>query len=378
MQEMFFDVIFTYPDGTQTVIDGWSRAESMGYPYYEAQLGNLKFCVQEYRDEQWNLKVFNVGSEPVSGFAGIRFPWKHGADGFTLIPGIYYDGNFHEFQKNIPVLRLPEKPIFAASLSAATFPTVLVKEGERGYHYAVSPTSLAGWNGVSLDAADAHLTIYAPARENNYYLHNRFSEHSRSPYTWQPRGYVCVRFSRKEFPCENISRLFDRHWEEAIRAERYPAFNTPKLPEEEASALVRDWVYRKHCVMTEKGEPLILNAFTDIENDPPRPRAAEWNIMIGWCCGTMTALPLLKYGGKYREFALTFIDFLSAHGNSTSGVKYSCYDGKAWMDPNHPEYYQGYTHCRFYSDYLYYLGRAIRLEKEKYNALHPAWEAEFK
>ena len=377
MQEMFFDVIFTHPDGGEELVGGWSRAESMGYPYYEAELGALKFCIQAYGDNQWNLKVFNTGSEPISGFAGIRFPWKHREDGFTLIPGLYYDGNLHAYQKNIPVIRLPEKPLFAASLSGATFPTVLVKEGAMGCHYAVSPASLAGWNGITLDAANEHLTIYAPARENNYYTHNRFSEHNRMPYTWLPRGFVCVRFSRTEFPCESVSNLFDHHWEEAIRSARYPAFNVPKVPEEEAAAMVRDWVFRKHCVFADNGSPMILNAFTDIENDPPRPNCAEWHIMIGWCCGTMTALPLLKFGGKYRDFALKFIDFLSTHGNSPSGVKYSCYDGNAWMTPNHPEYYPGYTHCRFYSDYLYYLGRAIRLEKEKYNTVHPSWEAEF-
>ncbi len=377
MREMFFDVIFTHPDGTESRIGGWTRGESMGYPYFEAELGELRFSVQAYRDNQWILKVINGGSRTITGFAGIRFPWKNGEDDFTLIPGLYYNGNYHEFQKNIPVIHLPEKPAFACSLSGATFPTALVKEGKTGHHYAVSPTSFAGWNGITLDAANGHLTIYAPARENNYYTHNYFSEHSRPPYTWQPGGVVCVRFSRNEFACESISDLFAYHWEEAIRSERYIAHNTPKLCEEAAAGLVRDWVYRKHCVLTDKGEPLILNAFTDIENDPPRPSAAEWHIMIGWCCGTMTALPLLKFGGKYRDYALRFIDFLSTHGDSPSGVKYSVYDGKAWMDPRHPEYYPGYTHCRFFSDYLYYLGRAIRLEKTENNSTHPSWEADF-
>ena len=377
MVDQGFYIIFTYQDGTETVVSDWIRYESMGIPYYESELGSMKFCVQVYGDGQWNLKVFNTGTEPVSGFAGIRFPWKHREDGFTLIPGLYYDGNFHGFQKNIPVIHLPEKAEFACSLSGATFPTVLVKEADRGYHYSVSAKSLAGWNGITLDAAREHLTIYAPAREDNYYLHTRFSEYSRQPYTWNPREFVCVRFSRTEFPCETISGLFDYHWEKAIRSARYPAFNVPKVPESAAAALVRDWIYRKHCVWSAGGDPMILNAFTDIENDPPRPGHAEWNIMIGWCCGTMTALPLLKFGGQYREFGLQFLDFLSTHGNSPSGVKYSCYDGKAWMDRNHPEYYPGYTHCRFYSEYLYYLGKAIRLEKEQYYTTHPNWEEDF-
>lgn len=373
-----FDVIFAAPDGTETVIEGWTQAESMGYAYFEASMGELKFSVQTFKQDQWYLKIANSGTAPVTGFAGIRFPWKHREEGFTLIPGIYYDGNYHEYQKDIPVIHLPEKPCFAASVSAATFPAVLVKEEEIGWHYAFSPTSLAGWNGIALDAARENLTIYTPAREENYYLHTRFSPFDRPAYTWEPRAVVCVRFSRTEFDCKTVTDLMDYHWETAIRSDRYPAHNTPKLPEGAAAELVRDWVYGKHCVITDKGEPMILNAFTDLEKDWPHAGWAEWNIMIGWCCGTMTALPLLKYGGKYRNFAVKFIDFLAAHGDSPSGVKYSVYDGNAWMDRNHPEFHSGYNHCRFYSDYLYYLGKAIRFEKETNGTDHPAWEAEFK
>ena len=375
--ELPFDVVFTAADGGETVLDGWSRGVSMGYPYFETSLGDMKFSVQSHKENQWYLKIINVGVTPITGFAGVRFPWSFGEDSYTVIPGIYYDGNYHEYQKNIPVIHMPEKPRFAASVSAATYPAVLAKEGSIGWHYGFSPTSLAGWNGIALDAEEHSLTIYVPAREDNYYLHTRFSEYNRPAYTWEPGVVVCLRFSRTEFPCESIPALFDYHWDKAIRSQRYPAYNIPKIPEDEAAALVRDWVFRKHCVITHKGEPMILNAFTDIEGEWPRSGPAEWNIMIGWCCGTMTALPLLKFGGKYREFAVRFLDFLSTHGNSPSGVKYSVYDGYAWMDRNHPEYYPGYTHCRFYSDYLYYLGKAIRFEKEQNQMIHPAWEADF-
>ena len=373
-----FDILFTPADGSETRIGNWTRAVSMGYPYYEATMGDLKFCVQARGKDQWYLKVVNQGRVPVTGFAGVRFPWRHGDDCFTLIPGIYYDGNYHEYQKNIPVIRMPEKPRFAASLSAASYPTTLVKDGSTGYHYALSPTSLAGWNGLELDAKKETLTIYTPAREENYYLHTRFSDFHRPAYTWEPGTVVCLRFSRTEFSCEKISDLLDHHWEKAIRDPYYPPYNTPKVPEGDAAALVRDWVYRKHCVITDKGEPMILNAFVDLEEEWPHSGCAEWNIMIGWCCGSMTALPLLKFGGKYRDFAVKFLDFLSNHGDSPSGVKYCVYDGRAWMDPSHPEYQEGYTHCRFYSDYLYYLGRAIRFEQEENQTRHPAWESDFR
>lgn len=378
IHDLPFQVIFTVPDGTERIPTEWTRNESMGYPYYESALDGLTFYVQIHRADQWYLKVVNSGSVPVTGFVGVRFPWSHHSEGFTLIPGVYYDGNYHKYQKTIPVIHMPEKARFAASLSASTFPAVLVKDHTAGYHYGISPTSLAGWNGVELDAARKSLTIYAPAREENYYLHTRFSQFHRPAYTWEPGTVVCLRFSRQEFPCETISGLFDYHWDTAIRSRLYPAWNTPKIPEEDAAGLVRDWVYGKHCVISPKGEPMILNAFTDIEADWPHPGWAEWNIMIGWCCGTMTALPLLKFGGKYRDFALKFMDFLSTHGNSPSGVKYPVYDGHAWMDKSHPEYHSGYAHCRFFCDYLYYLGRAIRFEKEAHTALHPEWEAEFR
>lgn len=375
--ELPFDVIFVDRAGCETVIGEWERAESMGRPYFESAHGDLRSSIQMYGQGQWYLKIANIGTSSVTGFVGVRFGWMYGEDAYTLIPGIYYDGNYYEYQKPIPAIHLPERTRFAASVSAASFPAVLAKEGDRGYHYSFSPTSVAGWNGIELDAANGTLTVFAPAREENYYLHTRFSEFDRPPYTWEPGSVVCIRFSRTGFDCRSVSALFDYHWEHTIRSDRYPAYNRPKIPEPDAAALVRDWVYRKHCVITDKGEPMILNAFVDIENEWPHSGAAEWNIMIGWCCGTMTALPMLKFGGRYRDFAVRFIDHLCTHGDSPSGVKYSVYDGASWMSPEHPEYDQGYAHCRFYSDYLYYLGKALRFEREVNSTDHPAWGSEF-
>ena len=47
--DLMFDVIFIAPDGTETVLEGWTCAENMGYPYYEATLGNLKFLPAKTR-----------------------------------------------------------------------------------------------------------------------------------------------------------------------------------------------------------------------------------------------------------------------------------------------------------------------------------------
>ena len=372
-----FDVVFCSDYKTEAVIDGWEQAEAEGYTYYQTQRGSLCFFLLEHIDGQMYLKVFNSGDEEVSGFVGVRFPWRHGDDCYTLIPAIYYDGNGGETYE-IPKISLPEIPKFSASVSAVSYPTVIAKDGARGYAYDFSPTSFAGWNGIELDAERSTFTIFAPAKEEKIYECGNFRDNSRPAFTWRKFSTVCIRFRRSEFDCPEVKSVFDYHWNTAIRNERYPAANAPKLAENEGVSLVRDWVYDMHMLITPKDEPLILTAFMDPNNRWPSPVCAEWGIQIGWSSGTLTALPMLKFGGKYREFALRYFDFISTNGNSPSGVKYSVYDGDKWMTPDHPEFHnRDYNHIRFWGDHLYYLGRAITFEREAGNE-HPLWVEEFR
>lgn len=369
-----FDVVFCTDYQNETVTDGWQEETTRGYKHYFTEKDGLRYQILVSKEKNWYLKVINISSEPITGFVGIRFSWKNNDEDYTLVPGIYYNGNEQSLLNPIPKINR-ENPVFEASFSAASFPTVLMKQGKIGYHYDISPMSSAGWNGVAFDSKNASFTVYAPAKEEKIYRHQGFNG-TRLPYTWNCGDIISIRFSRNEFECNTVCDLFDYHWQKAIRSDFYPAHNTPKIEENEGAKLVRDWVYEKHSVITPKGEPMILNAFTNVEGYWPYGGAAEWNIMIGWCDGTMTALPMLKFGGKYHDFAVKFIDFLSTHGNSPSGVKYCVYDGEAWMTKDHKEYSNAYTHCRFYSDYLTYLGKAIRFEKEN-GYSHPDWEKDF-
>ena len=379
MYNLPFEVVFTENSGKETVLAGWQMQEKKGYVCYETTLGDMWFSVLVHKEGKWYLKTKNTGKTPITGFLGVRFPWKHQENGYTLIPGVYYDGNKNDLMYPIPHISMPEKSVFEVSLSAATFPTVLVKAGKRGWHYDFSATSMAGWNGVELNAEKETMTLYAPAKEDPWYWwRENYYDAARPAYTWQPRTVVNLRFGRTEFPCEEITDLFAYHWEHAVRSEIYPAYNKPRVDEDTCASYVRDWMYEKHCVITDKDEPILMNAVIDLEGQWPYQSMAEWNTMIGWCSGTMTALPLLKYGGKYREFAVRYVDFLATHGNSPSGVKYAVYDGTQWTTKEHPEYEEGtgYRHCRFYSDYLHYLGKCIRLEKAN-GVTHPEWEKDF-
>lgn len=372
-----FDVVFCPDYETETVIDGWTRGETAGYTYYEARLDELCFYLLCHTNGKFYLKVFNPSEKSYTGFVGVRYAWKHGEGCYTLIPAIYYDGNDFATTNEIPKLSPPEITKFSVSISAASYPAVIAKDGERGYSYAFSPTSFAGWNGVELDAERGSLTIFAPAREKNIYLGDRFSHEGRPPFRWQQFSVISLCFSRKKFAAPDVNAVFHDHWNSAIRNPLYPAENKPKMDEKTAAETVREWMYEKHMLENDRGEPLILNAFMDEWTRWPNSLCAEWVIQIGWCCGTMTALPFLKFGGKYRDFAIKYFDFISQNGNSPSGVKYSVYDGKRWMTKDHPEASnREYNHARFYSDHLYYLGRAIRYEREN-GVDHPIWNEEF-
>lgn len=373
-----FDVVFAADDSSEILLTGWTAGKSSGGVHYAAAMNGVCITVLSTTKDGWYIRIHNQGSEPVRGFWGVRFAWRKAQDCYTLVPGIYYDGNDQPSLFPIPMIRMPDTPRFEASFSAASYPAVLVKDGAKGTAYDISPRSLAGWNGVALDAQEGSLTFWAPAREAHIYRHKAFEEYGRSPWVLDPRSVITLHIARSAFDCPEITGIFDHFWNVSLRSPRHPAWNTPKLPEAEGAALVRDWIFEKHCVFSQNGSPLILNAFTDLEGRwPYADEYAEWKTMIGWCDGPMTALPLIKYGGKYRDFAVQFLDFLSTHGQSPSGVKYPVYDGDRWMTKDHPQAsWRNYDHIRFYGDYVYYLGRAIRYERVQ-GFVHEAWERDF-
>lgn len=372
-----FDIVFRPDYLSEVVLTGWEKGETKGGKYYAAVLGDVHVSVVASLQDGWYIRIHNAGKDAVTGFWGVRFPWRKAADCFTLVPGIYYDGNEQPLTHIIPMIREEDRPRFEASLSAASYPAVLFKDGVQGYSYEISPQSVAGWNGVTLDAQAGSMTFFAPAMEEHIYRHRQFDDVSRAPYELEGRSVIALRIVRTMFACPQVTDVFAHLWDHTIRSPRYPAWNQPKITEEEGAALVRDWIFEKHCVYSANGAPLLLNAFTDLEGSwPYRDYYAEWKTMIGWCDGPMTALPLLKYGGKYRAFAVEFLDFLTSQGDSSSGVKYSIYDGEAWMTPAHPQFDSRYHHVRFYGDYVYYLGRSIRYEKSR-GYEHPGWEKDF-
>ncbi|MBE5766814.1 MAG: hypothetical protein E7335_06600 [Clostridiales bacterium] len=373
-----FEVYFCDADLCETLVGPFEEKVAYGVTYYEAKHNGLFISVLCRDDGEWYVKSINFAKAPITGFLCVRFPW-HGPDhGYTLIPGIYYNGNCLGETNDIPKLKMPEKPVFQSSMSATTTPAVFCYDGgDTGIAYSLSPMSNAGWNGCTLNGADKTVSFYAPAREDNRYALSCFRGDSRPPYTWQRNAVITMHIYRKEFKANCVSDIFTRLFENERQVPHYSHENEPRFSEEEAASLVFDWVYNKHCLRSSKGTPILANAFDTLdENGNPILRSFDWHNMIGWCSGTMTAYPLLKRGGKCREYAIDYIDYISQNGNSPSGVKYPIEDETGWLTPEHPNDALGYKHARFYGDYLYYLGRSIALEKEN-GVQHPAWEADF-
>ncbi len=371
-----YQILFTAPDGMETIASDWEKHHKNGFTYFKTVLNGLWISVLIEDADTIRVKVCNASHENVTGFVGVRFAWDNPVDGYTLIPGIYYNGNHHNIIKNIPYLHLPESPLFQASLSAASVPAVFSWDGQRtAYHYEPSLSSFAGWNGVELDASRNCMTFYAPARENHRYGWLGFFE-TRDAFCFKPGEIVNMKLHRCAFEARSVCDLYTYLWERGRYLPDHPADNSPRVPEEKAEQLVRDWVYEKHCTYDKNGVPLILNAFNHVDRICPDELPSEWNIMIGWCSGTMTALPLLKAGGKYRDYAIKYIDFLTQNGNTTSGIKAPVYGKGEWMSPSNPEFQSSYKHCRFYADYICYLGKAIAFEA-KHGFTHENWEKDF-
>lgn len=372
-----WNVVFTTKDGTAILAQDWIRHDKNGFTFYNTRFGDLQVSVLVTAKHELYLRSVNYGKEPVTGFMGIRFAWDNPTSGYTVIPGIYYDGNYHNIIKEIPYLHLPESPVFQAPLSAASVPAVFTWDGSQiAYHYALSHTSIAGWNGVELDGQRNCVTFYAPAREDHHY-HWRGCSGPRQPHTWNQFDLLSLKVTRTVFDTESVCDIFEYIWDKGRRLTNYPTENSPRVPADAAEQLVRDWIYDKHCVIDKNQVPLILNAFNNINHICPDELGLGWNVIIGWCSGTMTALPLLKAGGKYRDYAIRYIDFLAENGNTSSGVKASVYGKGAWVDPTHPEFDDSYKHCRYYADYIYYLGKCISFEAENGHT-HQNWEKDFR
>ena len=97
-----YNIVFTSVDGIETIAANWEKNEANGFTYYNTYFDKLRISVIENKENALYLRAGNAGQQRITGFIGIRFNWDVPAEGYTVIPGIYYNGNYHNIIKNIP------------------------------------------------------------------------------------------------------------------------------------------------------------------------------------------------------------------------------------------------------------------------------------
>lgn len=377
--DMPFKIIWCDENSNETVIENWKEKKAWNFRFFEADMLGLEFSLLEGANEEFELRVVNKSVKDIVGRVCVKYNWGLEENGYTLIPAVFYNGNVQNETHGIPRID-SENLRVRFPISAASVPAVLVWDGkEEGLHYSVSPFSAAGWNGVTLDNEKKSLSFFMPDTDSEIYGFPNLAVKKRYPHVWHKDYPLCLRFSYRKFEAHNVNDIFKYLWDTARRLPRYPSYNFPKIEPRKAVKSVADWLLKKHYFLTKEGIPMLMNAFVDIERENvPDENFAEWNTIIGWVSGPMTALPLLRLGEEAREAAIKYLDFVTSDGFAPSGVKLPVFNGKEWIDPR-PEKNgteKGYLHCRFYGDYLYYLGRAIRQEKQD-GFIHKNWEETF-
>lgn len=376
-----FEIIFENSKMKQESAKKFELVVCEGFNIFKTSVGGLDIQVVKIPYERYKMRITNNQKEEIKGRVMIVLPWQKAQQGYSFLPGAYYNGNYNKLLYGIPVLKMPESPIFRISLAGCSTPAFFFWDGKNnGIHYEFSPYSKAGWNGIILNGNNSTATFCIPAHDDDISMDYKLAVKKRDSYTWRSGDTVCAEISMSRSEIESITDLYEYFWNNGRNVRHHNAYNSIRFDASEVIDSVRNWVINKHFFMTDEGYPILKNAIIDVSRKPVPEEYAEWNIMIGWCSGTMTALPLLAHEGKSREIALRYIDFITDSGFAPSGVKLPIFDGKKWIDPRaqfNAPVNRDYTHCRFYCDYLYYLGKAIEYETSR-GIEHKRWENIFK
>ena len=378
-----FDILYAERNGNESFCKDWEPGLSGKYPVHNCTCcaGKVIVSVRDNLDDSFIIKIVNISTECITGWWGVRRAWKWEENGFTLVPGVFYNGNKQEKIRDLPVIDMPGSPVYQLPLSAAAMPAVfatVTPEGENGFYWLVSPMSSAGWNGIEFNAAAGNITVWMPVREERVYRYGAPENYGRAPHVLQPLQSISLRLRINKIDAVTPGDIYDLCWQARGDCSEDDSMQEGKISLDEAAGLVGNWLMKKHFVRGFNNEPMLLNAFMDINRENiPVDEIAEWNIIIGWCSGTMTALPLLKHNENARKAATEYIDFLCSDGFFDNGLKKPVFDGRKWIDLAECPKYADYEHVRMYGDFVYWLGKCIRWENE-HGREHLLWQEVFR
>jgi hypothetical protein len=309
-------------------------------------------------------------------------------ESYMLMPGVIYDGNTQDFQTaaiktdesqvNYPKIdAVHDYKIETPATSLAT-PAVGLYDKQTGksLFYWTKDIGLCGAEGLiytKYGPDSCHqVTIITPC-----YREVKFASGQPPAPPTPPIGANLSAGEKRTLNIllsagQNKSLAeFIRSFREVRSSVRNMAERIQNIPFSAAAKLIEDyfnqrkWLEDKYyCNVVLCGQ--FLNG---------QPSSAQgWNLMTGWCDGTMTAYSLLYTGNSNtRARAIKMMDFMCDEGISKSGLFKSDYDGPAagWNGSPWSE------RARMFTDAAYYLAKAIITEKAN-GQVHPKWEAALK
>lgn len=331
--------IAVYCEGKRIIFKDYTFNVHLGDEFWYSSIEDdeVKFNITLRRQNggRYFAGIVNKGRRTLEIHVAIETQAFFGSNSYTLIPGTYYNGNNSEPAGPIPNMSAEEGWRFEVQASACSIPSVFNWDGEKEVKVLRgSPFTKAGSSGFLLDKERAYMAFVVPSLENKRYKHTAWVDLPRRGFLFEPGDCLTFCFEIGFEEVHSIRELFYIVNEHYRKVEGYADRASGSMKLEKASDLICDWIMKRHYVMGKRGEPIFLNAFYDYggvvygsENFPP-----EWCQITGWSLGSMLAYPLLKKGGKYREAALSNLEFLLSGGFWPCGLKMGVFDGTKWLD----------------------------------------------
>jgi len=308
---------------------------------------------------------------------GVEIPLAHGEGSYTLLPGVYYNGNASEPTKPIPALTEPNNWRFEAPLTACSTPVLMHYDGKgRVDVLRVTPFTKAGPSGVVIERDRCEFVV--PAIERRHYTHTRCDDWPRPGFLMQRGSQISFTIQRQCEKAASVIEMFSLLHRRYRKVEGYGCSSSRKTSLASAAQAVADRMLAAHVLRDAKGNLLLTN-ISNLEGsvvDRCEDFGGDWLQIAGWCGGPMTAYALLVRNEQCRTAATENLDFLAANAGSPSGLAHGHYNGKTWSSDNcsSGETPNTWKHIRPPADFIYFLLKALHYERNEKHADHPAWE----
>ncbi|MBN1556272.1 MAG: hypothetical protein JXA11_16145 [Phycisphaerae bacterium] len=309
------------------------------------------------------------GEDSVEVHFGAEIPLTGGEDAYTLLPGVYYNGNNTEPTKPIPAMCEAQGRRFEASLSACSTPILAHYDGKE--HMDVirgTPFTKAGPSGVVIERD--HCEFVVPAVEKKHYTLTGWDDWSRPGFVMRRGSEISFTLQRTREKADSVIDMFHLLHRKYRDVEGYSNVSEGKTSLESAAQAVAEYMLTRHCLRDAKGNLVMINV-SEVEGNPHRNQQ-----ITGWCGGTMTAYALLGRDETCRAVTLENIDFLTSTALSVSGLAHGHYDGNTWSSENSSsgEAPNTWKHIRPPADFVYFLLKALQYERNEKQTDHPEWE----